>query len=252
MSINFYDKVAKKFGGYAFSKNHIGSRSECPKGDPEKIFKKKLLGLATNSSTAFDAGCGDGKFAFQIAKHFLRIIGIDTSKELLKIAKQKQKIFHVANISFRYQNADDTSFPDASFDIIFSRRGSTAFSEFHRLLKFGGYYIGIEIGEKDCQEIKEIFGRGQGYKEWDTSRLKNDKRKLNDVGFEVVSIKDYFCDEYFKSYKDFDLFLQGVPIFENFNSEKDRKLLEEYVAEFTTEKGIRLQRHRVVLVAKKM
>jgi len=251
MTTGFYDKVAKKFGGYAFSKNHIESRSECPSGDPEKIFRKKLLNLANKNSSALDAGCGDGKFTFQIAKHFLRITGIDTSKELLKIAKQKQKIFRVANISFTYQNADNTSFPDASFDIIFSRRGPTAFSEFHRLLKSGGYYIGIEIGEKDCQEIKEIFGRGQGYKEWDTSRLKNDKRKLNDVGFKIVSIKDYFCDEYFKSYKDFDLFLQGVPIFENFDSEKDKKLLEEYVAKFKMDKGIKLPRHRVVIVAMK-
>jgi len=93
MTTNFYDKVAKKFGGYAFSKNRIESRSECSSGEPEKIFKEKLLALAGTHKNVLDAGCGDGKFAFQIAKHFLRITGIDTSKELLKIAKQKQKIF---------------------------------------------------------------------------------------------------------------------------------------------------------------
>jgi len=252
MTTSFYDKVAKKFGGYAFGTGHVEYRSEYSNGDPEKIFKKKLIGLADNKIKALDAGCGDGKFAFQIAKHFLRITGIDTSKELLKIAKQKQKTFHVTNISFTYQNADNTSFPDASFDIIFSRRGPTAFSEFHRLLKSGGYYIGIEIGEKDCQEIKEIFGRGQGYKEWNSSRLEKDKRELKNAGFEVIFAQDYFCDEYYASYEDLDLFLQGVPIFEDFDSEKDRKLLEEYVAKFKTENGIRFPRHRVVIVAKKI
>jgi len=43
-----------------------------------------------------------------------------------------------------------------------------------------------------------------------------------------------------------------VPIFEDFDSEKDRKLLEEYVAKFKTENGIRFPRHRVVIVAKKI
>lgn len=252
MTTSFYDKVAKKFGGYAFGKSHVECHSEYPNGDPEKIFKRKLLGLANKHKNALDAGCGDGKFAFQIAKYFLSITGIDISKELLKVARHKQKIFHIKNLIFKLQDAQKTSFPNKFFDVIFSRRGPTPYSEFKRLLKPGGYFIGINIGEKDCQAIKEIFGRGQGYKEWDTSRLEKDKRKLQDSGLEVVFAKDYFCDEYYKSYEDLDLFLQGVPIFEDFDTEKDRKLLEEYVAKFDTEKGIKFPRHRVVIVAKKI
>jgi len=80
MTTSFYDKVAKKFGGYAFGTGHVEYRSEYSNGDPEKIFKKKLIGLADNKIKALDAGCGDGKFAFQIAKHFLRITGIDKNK----------------------------------------------------------------------------------------------------------------------------------------------------------------------------
>lgn len=47
MSLNFYDKVAKKFGGYAFGKGHVKRLAEYPTGDPEKIFKKKLFELAS-------------------------------------------------------------------------------------------------------------------------------------------------------------------------------------------------------------
>jgi len=251
MSSNFYDKVAKKFGGYAFGKSHVEHLSEYPNGDPEKIFKKKLLGLANKNKIALDAGCGDGKFAFQIAKYFLSIAGIDISKGLLKIARQKQNILQVKNVIFELQDASKTSFSDKSFDLIFSRRGPTPFSEFHRLLKSGGYFVGINIGEKDCQSIKEIFGRGQGYKEWNASRLEEDKWELKDAGFEIVFAQDYFYNEYYASYEDLDLFLQGVPIFEDFDSEKDRKFLEEYVTKFKLEKGIKLPRHRVVIVARK-
>jgi len=249
---NFYDKVANKFGGYAFGKSHVEHLYEYSNGDPEEIFKGKLLSLANENKNALDAGCGDGKFAFQIAKCFLTITGIDVSKELLKIARQKQKILQVKNIIFKFQDAGKTSFSDKTFDLIFSRRGPTPFSEFQRLLKVGGYFVGINIGEEDCRAIKEIFGRGQGYQKWNDSQLEKDKQKLKDIGFEVVFAQDYFYDEYYASYEDLDLFLQGVPIFEDFDSEKDRKFLEEYVSKFKTAKGIRLPRHRVVIVAKRI
>lgn len=252
MSQNFYDKVAKKLGGYAFGKGHVKHLSEYPNGDPEEIFKKKLLGLADKNKIVLDAGCGDGKFAFQIAKYFLSITGIDVSKELLKIAVRKKSILHVKNVIFKFQDAANTSFPDKSFDVIYSRRGPTPFVEFQRLLKPGGYFIGINIGEKDCQEIKEIFGRGQGYKQWNTSSLEKDKQELKKAGFEIVFSQDYLYNEYYSSLDDLDLFLQGVPIFEDFDSGKDKKFLEEYAAKFKTEKGIRLPRHRVVIVAKKL
>lgn len=251
MTTNFYDKVAKKFGGYAFGKGHVAHLSEYPNGDPEKIFKKKLLSLAGKNKIVLDVGCGDGKFAFQIAKYFLSITGIDISKELLKIARQKQNILQVKNIIFKLQDASKTSFSDKSFDLIFSRRGPTPFAEFQRLLKSGGYFIGINIGEKDCQEIKEIFGRGQGFGQGNTLRLEKDKQELKNAGFEVVFAQDYFYNEYYASYEDLDLFLQGVPIFEDFDSEKDKKYLEEYVAKFKTDKGIKFPRHRVVIVARK-
>jgi len=210
-----------------------------------------LLNLADKNKIALDAGCGDGKFSFQIAKYFFSITGIDLSKELLKVARQKQNILKIKNVTFKLQDASKTSFPDKTFDLIFSRRGPTPFGEFYRLLKVGGYFVGINIGEKDCVEIKKIFGRGQGFGEWDTSRLEKDRQKLKKEGFEIIFSEEYIYDEYYSSYEDLDLFFQGVPIFEDFDSEKDKKYLKEYVTKFTTEKGIKLPRHRVVIVARK-
>lgn len=252
MTTKFYDKVAQKFGGYAFGNSHVNHLYEYTNGDPEMIFKQKLIDLANKKIDALDAGCGDGKFAFQIAEYFLSITGIDLSKELLTIAKQKQNVLHAKNIIFKLQDASKTTFSDKSFDLIFSRRGPTPFSEFYRLLKSGGHFVGINIGEKDCQSIKEIFGRGQGFGEWNTSRKEKDKKVLENIGFEIVFAQDYVYNEFYFSYQDLDLFLQGVPIFEDFDSEKDRKYLEKYVAKFKTEKGIKFPRHRVVIVAKKI
>lgn len=248
MSTDFYNKVAKKFGAY-----HTGAKyvTEYPKGEPEKIFKEKLIELSGKEKTALDLGCADGRFTLSVASHFKQITAIDMSDGMLDAAKRFQKEKNVTNVSFEKQDAKKTTFPDESFDIVYSRRGPTPFAEIHRLLKPQAYFVGINIGEKDCQPIKELFGRGQDYGKWNESRLEKDKAKLELNGFEVIFAEDYFYDEYFASYNDLNIFLQGVPIFEDFDSEKDKLLLEEYTNKFKTEKGIKFPRHRIVIVAKK-
>lgn len=248
MSANFYDRVAKKFGGYHTQAHYA---TEYPSGEPEKVFKEKLLELSSKDNVALDVGCADGRFTLSVASYFQKIVAIDLSSGMLEAARKLQKEKGTENVSFEEQDANETTYPSNAFDVIYSRRGPTPFSEFYRLLKSEGCFVEINIGEKDCQEIKEIFGRGQGFGEWNTSRLEKDKQELKEAGFEVIFAQDYFYDEYYTSYEDLNLFLQGVPIFEDFDSEKDKKFLEEYVVRFTTKKGIKLPRHRVVLVARK-
>ena len=248
MSINFYDKVAQKFGGYHTGDKHT---AEYLGGDPEKVFKEKLSELSGKDKIALDVGCADGCFTLSIAPHFQKIIAIDLSIGMLEAARKFQKEKGVKNVNFGEQDAHHTTYLDSTFDVVYSRRGPSNFREAYRLLKSGGYFIEIDIGEKDCQEIKETFGRGQGFGEWNTSRLKQDRKDLKTSGFEVVFAREYFYSEYYDSYVDLDLFLQGVPIFEDFDSEKDKKSLEAYVAKFQTRRGIKFPRHRVVTVAKK-
>ena len=248
---NFYDKVARKYGGYAFGAHKPKYFSEHPSGDPEKIFKDKLLELAGGDKIALDVGCGDCKFAFGIADRFREIVGIDTSKELLNIAEAKKEALKVANVSFLLQDAENTTFKDESLDIIYCRRGPSFLKEYYRLLRKGASYLEIGIGEKDAIELKRIFGRGQDFGKWDKSRLSEDVAELKKLGFEVNFSEEFNYSEYYPSHKDLEVFLQRVPIFEDFDPEKDREYLETYCKDFQTEKGIVLHRHRIVLVARK-
>src|SRR3990167_4384266 len=134
-STNFYDKVAKKFGGYAYGRNKPKYVSEYPSGNPEEMFKKKLLELAKPDFAGLDIGCGDGKFTFEVSSHFLKIQGIDNSSELLSIAEVQKKNLNIKNVEFKFEDANQTSFPDNSFDIIYCRRGPSFYNEYHRLLK---------------------------------------------------------------------------------------------------------------------
>lgn len=247
--VNFYDKVAKKFGDYHTA--HYKNTAECLSGDPEDVFKEKLLKLSGKNKVALDLGCADGYFTLLLTPYFKKIAAIDLSQGMLEAAKKLQIKKGVKNVVFEIRDAFKTGYKNGQFDVIYSRRGPTPFAETFRLLKPKGYFMEIDIGEQDCRVIKEVFGRGQNFGKWNVPQLVVDRKEAIKAGFKAVFAKDYFYDEYYPSYEDLDLFLQGVPIFEDFDSEKDRNLLEKYVREYKTEKGIKLPRHRVVIVVHK-
>jgi len=163
MTTNFYNKVAKKFGNYHTDAKYT---KEYPSGDPEEVFKEKLLELGDKNKIVLDVGCADGRFTLSIAPHFQKITAIDLSTGMLDAARKLHKEKGVENVSFEEQNASKTTYADDSFDLVYSRRGPTPFSEFYRLLKSDGHFVGINIGEKDCQILKKylavVKGLGNG------------------------------------------------------------------------------------------
>ena len=253
MANNFYDKIAKKFGGYGYGNDHKPIyKSEYPAGEPEKIFKKKLVDLGSKDKIALDVGCADGKFTLSVAPYFKKVFGIDTSKVNLDIAISNGEDERSKNVEYLLQDASHTSFEDSFFDIAYCRRGPSFYKEYHRILKTNGLYLEIGIGEEDTVELKKIFGRGQGYGKWGKSTLGENLKELQGLGFKVVFTENFHYFEYYPSYKELDLFLQGVPIFRDFDSGKDKVALQKYVKEFTTNKGIQLSRHRLVMVVQKV
>lgn len=253
MSQNFYDKIAQKLGGYGYGNGKKPKYvSEYPAGDPEKIFKEKLLELSSKNKIALDIGCADGKFTLSVAPSFQKVYGIDVSKVNLDIAKSHEDDERSKNVEYSFQDASHTSFKDFFFDIAYCRRGPTYYEEYNRVLKIKGYYLEIGIGEMDTVELKKIFGRGQGYGKWDRSKLEEKLKKLQSLGFKVVFAEDFHYFEYYPSYEEFDIFLQGVPIFEDYDLTSDKEKLEEYIQQFSSKKGIKLPRHRVVILARKI
>jgi SAM-dependent methyltransferase len=250
--VNFYDKVAKKFGGYGYSNSDPEYRSDFQDENPEEVFRQKVEYYSGNDLVALDVGCGDGIFAFKLASMFKKIVGLDSSKGLLEIADLKRTELNINNVEFVYGDASEAPFNSGSFDLIFNRRGPSFYNEYSRLLKPGGYYIEIGIGEQDTVPLKKIFGRGQDYGKWNKSRLKTDQEEMATAGLNLIFGKDYLYDEYYKNTNDFELFLQGVPIFEDFDVAKDNEYLKSY---YKTHSGknseIKLERHRIVLVAQK-
>ncbi len=248
----FYDKLAKKLGGYGFAHDNLSYRSEYTNGNPEEEFYNAVVAASKPDCAALDIGCGDGIFSFRVAKLFSHIDGIDNSEELVKIALQKQAEFGVSSTHFIYGDASAMPYADSSFDVAFNRRGPSFYTEYSRVLKTDGTYVEIGIGEQDTKSLKEVFGRGQGFGEWVTRRIDRDMTQLANAGLRVVQAEDYFYKEFYPSRDMFETFLEGVPIFEDFDKAKDSELIDTYCRTHTNEKGeVELERHRVVYVLKK-
>jgi len=245
----FYDRIAKKFGGY---RSQAKNSDEFPDGNPEATFKQHLVELSGKDKTALDVGCADGRFTLSVADHFKRIVAIDISKGMLKAAKKFQQKSGIANVTFFERDLHSLSDDTGAFDVVYCRRGPTDYPLFHIVLKPGGFYLEIGIGEKDAQALKEVFGRGQNFGNWNESTLEKDKAILKALGFEFLYSRDFFYNEYYPTYEDIDLFLQGVPIFEDYDPVKDKAFMEAYTRPHSSDKGIRLERHRIVIVARKL
>ncbi len=248
MSQDFYDKVASKFGNYDTPAKYI---KECLMGNPEEIFKRKLLGIGGKDKIVLDAGCGDGRFTLSISSHFKKIIGNDTSRLMLNAAKKLQKEKGIKNVQFIERNTRELNYSRNYFNIIYVRRSPVDYPLFYKILKTEGHVLYIGIGEKDTMEIERVFGRGQNFGGFDEPRLEKEKNNIKNAGFEIIYAKNFYYNEYYLSFEDLDIFLQGVPIFEDYDSVKDRQNLEEYVKKHQEPQGIDLPRHRYVIVAAK-
>lgn len=247
---NFYDIIGKKYGQYGGSDEHI--KKEYPDKNPEDVFKNKLISLGSGKEIVLDLGCGDGRFTLSISSYFKEVIGIDISKVLLEKAKL-QKTQQPSKVLFKFNNANDTKYSNEKFNIVYSRRGPVPLSEIKRILKNQGYFVCIEISDSDCKALKETFGRGQNFNEWQgVTRINKNIRMYHDLGFKVVFLKEYFYTEYYPEYMHLSDFLQKVPIFEDFNVKNDRNYLLSYTQNNKTEKGIKLLRHKLVSVIQKL
>jgi SAM-dependent methyltransferase len=222
--------------------------------DGEYEFDHEIFNLVRGKKV-LDVGCGPGEFTLRVGRIAKSVTGIDGSKVALDFAMRNLARSGLKNVTFRYGNAGKLPFPGGSFDLVYSRRGPASESrhnlaEILRVLRKDGTFIEITIGERDKQNVAEIFGRDQmlGFK-GQVSTVK--KRWLKQVGFKASIARDYIGTEVFRSLDDLIIRLNTAPIIPKFDVEKDRTFLEAVRARCLTERGIETPVHRVVLIAKK-
>ncbi len=103
-----------------------------------------------DGKVAVDAGCGTGYYLQSIADKVSVGIGVDISKEAIKIASKniKNALFIVASIF-------SMPIKDASVDYILNVFSPKPEAEFERILKKGGIVIEVVPGQAHLKELKE-------------------------------------------------------------------------------------------------
>jgi len=107
--------------------------------DKLKIKKKKIL----------EIGFGGGQLAYQLIKRGNMVEGIDVSKKLTSIARQRCKKLKNRNFSFKVGSIEDAlKFKNSSFDMVivagvfqYALRPKFVFREIFRVMKQGGIFI---------------------------------------------------------------------------------------------------------------
>jgi ubiquinone/menaquinone biosynthesis C-methylase UbiE len=86
--------------------------------EQEAKYKVALENLnLTPESAVLDVGCGSGMFFNKIAPKVETVVGIDVSRELLLLAKQRAK--ELGNVSLVFADADNLPFKQAIFGNFF-------------------------------------------------------------------------------------------------------------------------------------
>ena len=132
-----YNDVAQRF-----SKNHNIGENSNNKNRQEFYSMLDMVSLSPGQRI-LDLCCGDGYDANQYSKKGFDVSAIDASDKLVAIAKDNYK-----HIDFKVGPAEQLPYENSSFHAVFSKYSimtsadmNPIFSEAHRVLKSGGYFV---------------------------------------------------------------------------------------------------------------
>ena len=129
----------------------------------ELIPKLKLIG----NESLLDIGCGDGKITAELAKYLPqgRAVGIDSSKEMIRLAKQAFPNKDYPNLSFKVMDARKLTFKE-EFDRVFSNAAlhwivnqNVVLKGVERALKPGGRLLFQMAGKGNAKDVLSIISK---------------------------------------------------------------------------------------------
>ena len=137
-------EIKKQYNGRAEKYMNAQNKFYSGKEDDSRKALQDLFDFDLDSKVLLDAGCGFGKDMAYFRNAGAVVYGIDASEEMIGLARKNNP--EIRNISV--QSYDKTSFDDNFFDVVHSRYAfqysedlDSVFSEMHRIIKPGGYFI---------------------------------------------------------------------------------------------------------------
>ncbi|XP_043113002.1 phosphoethanolamine N-methyltransferase 3-like isoform X1 [Puntigrus tetrazona] len=151
----------------------------------------------TAGQKVLDVGCGIGGGDFYMAKTFgVEVLGMDLSSNMVEIAMERAIKEKVPLVQFEVSDATKRRFPDAAFDVVYSRDTilhirdkPDLFRKFYSWLKPGGKLLISDYccGEKPWSPAFQDYINQRGYILYTPQRY---GEFLTEVGFRNVRAED--------------------------------------------------------------
>lgn len=211
------------------------------------------------NSKILDLGTGGGEKVLQFFPVCNEILGTDFSCEMIETANQNLKNSGRKNVSFRKMDNLHMDTEKNYFDIVVARHTCIDARQIYATLKKGGKLILRGVDKLDCWQLKRMFKMGQAYNDIKPISV-IDYENIIDAGFKNVELVPIHVKEYFKSKEDLLALLYKTPILCNFSEIEDNNfddvvvddgILNKYIEENSSEKGILLIRRYYGIIAEK-
>ena len=108
--------VTGQFGPQASA--YLTSANHAQGADLEQL---AAIARAHPNAQVLDLGCGAGHVSFFTAPHVARVVAYDLSADMLGVVSTEAAKRGMTNIDTQLGAAESLPFPDASFDLVFSR-----------------------------------------------------------------------------------------------------------------------------------
>ena len=217
----------------------------------ETFFEERLRAALTPGALSLDLGCGGGEFTIRMASLAV-VVALDPFREMLDYAGSLSGCEHATWVR---GVGEALPFRGAAFDVVYSRRGPGSvprvLPEVARVLRPGGRFLEITIGERNAWELADVFGRGQmkGVEEPRSSTL---RQRLKEHGLTPLLVRDFVGTHVlFGGVEELAQALEGSPAIPDVDRRRDAAALAEAAERLRVGDGIATTDHRVVLEAVK-
>ena len=121
--------------------------------------------VPSSCKAALEIGCGMGTFSRLLAERSERVVALDLSPQMIRLAKERSKQY--PNINFEVADAITREFPDEEFDCIVSIAtlhhlpAEIMMRKIKRMLKVGGTFIGLDLFR--VEGLSDVFANAVAF-----------------------------------------------------------------------------------------